>query len=194
MYTSSPSSYEHTPLHFADTPDMSTYSYEHTSSGSSSGASMQYFTGFETPDYEPQAFFTNPTQFVDPRATNLIEFTDLTTRYHDERRRVRSEPPRDDEAVSTMHMRRRAQNRASQRAFRERKEKYVADLQTQLHELESRNRKLEKSRSDLDRANERLQREVDRLRAELQSLDSEAEQSMGDLLAPEIFEQYFQRP
>lgn len=97
-------------------------------------------------------------------------------------------------SLANPHQRRRAQNRASQRAFRERKEKYVADLQTQLHELESRNRKLEKSRSDLDRANERLQREVDRLRAELQSLDSEAEQSMGDLLAPEIFEQYFQRP
>ncbi|KAI4125777.1 MAG: hypothetical protein LQ347_005237, partial [Umbilicaria vellea] len=90
--------------------------------------------------------------------------------------------------------RRRAQNRASQRAFRERKEKYVADLQNQLHELETRNRQLQKSHSDLDRTNDRLQREVERLKEELQSLKVDADQSIGDLLVPGIFEEYFQAP
>ena len=39
-YTSSPLEYEHTPLQFADSSDMSTYGYDQTSSGSSSSPSM----------------------------------------------------------------------------------------------------------------------------------------------------------
>ncbi|MCJ1298855.1 hypothetical protein MMC08_001646 [Hypocenomyce scalaris] len=191
-YTSSPLEYEHTPLQFADTPDMSTYGYDQTSSGSSSSPSIHYFTGLETPDYENHSFFMGATQIVDPRSTNIIEFTDLTARYHADRRRVHSAPPRDEETISSMHMRRRAQNRASQRAFRERKEKYVQDLQCQLKDLKSRNRKLMQSHTDLDRTNERLQHEVEMLRGELHSSKSSTDQSMGNLLAPGIFEQYLQ--
>lgn len=74
--------------------------------------------------------------------------------------------------------RRRAQNRASQRAFRERKEKHVQHLEEQLEDLETKHRTLAKSYTDLDSTHDKLKREVKQLRGELASLKSSREGSV----------------
>ena len=65
---------------------------------------------------------------------------------------------------STYLQRRRAQNRASQRAFRERKEKHAQDLQRQLDELETRHKALQGSYNELGSTNKKLADELDVLR------------------------------
>ena len=59
--------------------------------------------------------------------------------------------------------RRRAQNRASQRAFRERKRKARAASRTQIPRLENKHRTLEKSYTDLDSTHAQLKQEVKQL-------------------------------
>jgi AP-1-like factor len=59
--------------------------------------------------------------------------------------------------------RRRAQNRAAQRAFRERKEKHARDLEIQLSELTVKYRSLETSHSELSAAYEKLQKTLELL-------------------------------
>lgn len=54
--------------------------------------------------------------------------------------------------------RRRAQNRAAQRAFRERKEKHARDLEVQLNELTTKYRSLETSHAELTAAYDKLQK------------------------------------
>lgn len=59
--------------------------------------------------------------------------------------------------------RRRAQNRAAQRAFRERKEKHARDLEVQLSALTEKYTKLEVSHSELTIAYEKLRRTIELL-------------------------------
>jgi len=59
--------------------------------------------------------------------------------------------------------RRRAQNRAAQRAFRERKEKHARDLELQLSELSTKYRTLETSHTELSAAYEKLQKTLELL-------------------------------
>ena len=66
--------------------------------------------------------------------------------------------------ANVWQQRRRAQNRASQRAFRERKEKHAQDLQRQLEELEKKHKELLDSHSELDDLNKKLVAEIDNLR------------------------------
>ncbi|KAI4116041.1 MAG: hypothetical protein LQ341_007703, partial [Variospora aurantia] len=66
--------------------------------------------------------------------------------------------------------RRRAQNRASQRAFRERKEKHVQHLEQELETLEDKHRNLQKSHSNLGETNDKLKQEVEQLRSEIKNL------------------------
>lgn len=58
----------------------------------------------------------------------------------------------------THTQRRRAQNRAAQRAFRERKEKHARDLEAQLSVLTDKYTKLETSYSELNAAYEKLRK------------------------------------
>ena len=117
---------------------------------------------------------------------------DLTAPLYDDRRRRRSTTTQDKEAISNMRIvssllppsfhslpeipltpcqqRRRAQNRASQRAFRERKEKHVQQLERQLEELEAKHRTLTQSYTTLDSTHGQLKQEVEQLRGELISL------------------------
>ena len=60
--------------------------------------------------------------------------------------------------ILTHAQRRRAQNRAAQRAFRERKEKHARDLEAQLSVLTEKYNKLEASYSDLNAAYEKLRK------------------------------------
>ncbi|KAF2094229.1 hypothetical protein NA57DRAFT_47165 [Rhizodiscina lignyota] len=59
--------------------------------------------------------------------------------------------------------RRRAQNRAAQRAFRERKEKHARDLETALSALTEKYRNLETSHSELSAAYEKLRKTIELL-------------------------------
>jgi len=70
--------------------------------------------------------------------------------------------------------RRRAQNRAAQRAFRERKEKHARDLEVQLSELTVKYRSLETSHAELSAAYEKLQKTL-----ELLTNNGEAEGGTG---------------
>ncbi|KAK8185680.1 hypothetical protein BC567DRAFT_205083 [Phyllosticta citribraziliensis] len=64
------------------------------------------------------------------------------------------------ERTHTTSGRRRAQNRAAQRAFRERKEKHARDLETQLAMLSDKYTKLETSHAELSSAYEKLRRVI----------------------------------
>ena len=87
----------------------------------------------------------------------------------------------------TFCQRRRAQNRASQRAFRERKEKHVQHLEHELEELETKHQDLSRSYTDLDRTHAKLKQEVKQLRSELESVKSSREGSVNENAQPGNF-------
>ena len=131
-----------------------------------------------------QTTYSSPATFsqyieAQPQLINSIEFTDLTRPQMEDHRRRRSTTNQDKETVSNMRIRRRAQNRASQRAFRERKEKHVQHLEAELSELESKHRSLAKSYTDLDSTHAHLKREVKQLQSELESVKSSREGSVN---------------
>ncbi|KAI4281595.1 MAG: hypothetical protein L6R38_003573 [Xanthoria sp. 2 TBL-2021] len=111
-----------------------------------------------------------------------VEFTDLTNPVYEDRRRRKSTTNQDKQAISNMGIqihktntaspfqRRRAQNRASQRAFRDRKEKHVQHLETELSNLESKFRDLKNSHTTLGETNEALKSEVEQLREEIKTM------------------------
>ncbi|KKY21916.1 hypothetical protein UCRPC4_g03419 [Phaeomoniella chlamydospora] len=68
--------------------------------------------------------------------------TSETLSEHDRRRRGAGNYAEDKGNISTTRLRRRAQNRASQRAFRERKEKHVKALEQQLSKLHEKHHDL----------------------------------------------------
>jgi seryl-tRNA synthetase len=80
------------------------------------------------------------------------------------------------ERTHTTSGRRRAQNRAAQRAFRERKEKHARDLEAQLSILNDKYTKLEVSHSELSSAYEKLRKTIELL---TQDDDAEGEDEEG---------------
>ncbi|EDU45594.1 hypothetical protein PtrSN002B_008693 [Pyrenophora tritici-repentis] len=80
------------------------------------------------------------------------------------------------ERIHTTSGRRRAQNRAAQRAFRERKEKHARDLEAQLTVLSDKYNKLEVSHSELNAAYEKLRKTIELL---TQDDDAEGEDEEG---------------
>jgi hypothetical protein len=80
--------------------------------------------------------------------------------------------------------RRRAQNRASQRAFRDRKEQYVKNLENQLKELGEKYKDLEKSYDDLNSSHDALKTELKRLTTEIELLRSTPGDDLSALLTP----------
>jgi AP-1-like factor len=79
----------------------------------------------------------------------------------------------------TYQQRRRAQNRAAQRAFRERKEKHARDLEAQLSVLTDKYTKLEVSHSELNAAYEKLRKTIELL---TQDDDEEGEDEDGMIM------------
>lgn len=67
------------------------------------------------------------------------------------------------ERTHTTSGRRRAQNRAAQRAFRERKEKHARDLEFQLSALTEKYNKLEVSHTELNAAYDKLRKTIELL-------------------------------
>ncbi|KAF3037446.1 hypothetical protein E8E11_005831 [Didymella keratinophila] len=80
------------------------------------------------------------------------------------------------EKTHTTSGRRRAQNRAAQRAFRERKEKHARDLEVQLSAMTERYNKLELSHTELNAAYEKLRKTIELL---TQDDDAESENEDG---------------
>lgn len=75
-------------------------------------------------------------------------------------------PPQAAERTHTTSGRRRAQNRAAQRAFRERKEKHAKDLESQLAALTDKYRSLESSHTELTAAYDKLRKTIELLTAD----------------------------
>ncbi|KAF2278809.1 uncharacterized protein EI97DRAFT_393527 [Westerdykella ornata] len=84
--------------------------------------------------------------------------------------------PAPTEKAHTTSGRRRAQNRAAQRAFRERKEKHARDLETQLAALTEKYNKLEVSHTELNVAYQKLRKTIELL---TQDDDAEGEDEDG---------------
>ena len=93
--------------------------------------------------------------------------------------------------------RRRAQNRASQRAFRDRKEKHMRDLEQRLGELEGRHNDLTQSYESLQVEYSSVKQELDKLRQENERLEDAAsgketrrgwEDPKGEVLDPLLFD------
>jgi len=91
---------------------------------------------------------------------------------YDETDRRRRRNPKDKNVSSQVHSRRRAQNRASQRAFRDRKEKHVKELEHKLQDLEEKH-------NNLSESHEQLQQEYDTARKQLARLTQENESLRG---------------
>ncbi|KAL5324788.1 hypothetical protein ACEPPN_005906 [Leptodophora sp. 'Broadleaf-Isolate-01'] len=93
---------------------------------------------------------------------------------------------------SDMRSRRRAQNRASQRAFRERKENHMRELEQRLGELEGRYSDLSRSYESLQLEYNSAKQELDKLRKENSKVKGstrnyqsrEWEESKGEILDP----------
>ncbi|KAL9006122.1 MAG: hypothetical protein Q9188_001142 [Gyalolechia gomerana] len=121
---------------------------------------------------------------------NSIDFTDLTAPVYEDRRRKKSTTLQDKQAISNMRIRRRAQNRASQRAFRERKEKHVQHLEHELETLEAKHRELMKSHTNLGETNDKLKQEVESLRLEIRTLKTFGD--TGSLLGSPVSNEFDQ--
>jgi len=117
---------------------------------------------------------------------------------HDRRRRKNGN---DKTVASHVHSRRRAQNRASQRAFRDRKEKHMRELEHRLGELEGRHNDLTRSYESLQVEYSSVKQELDRLRKENERLEDsssglmtsyprgkEWEDSKAEILDPVLFD------
>ncbi|ETI20648.1 hypothetical protein G647_06990 [Cladophialophora carrionii CBS 160.54] len=97
---------------------------------------------------------------------------------------------KDKESIPNMHMRRRAQNRASQRAFRERKEKHVKGLERQLEDLHEKHQDLLQSYTRQADEVSKLNGRISELTAELNALRSCQDQSFSEMLMPDKFDKF----
>ncbi|KAL2052238.1 hypothetical protein ABVK25_007397 [Lepraria finkii] len=188
FYMSPGNDYCASPMSFTNVPELMPCAYDDASTDPSPSPPMMY-SSLDNHHHSYSSSATYP-QYVDPQPQiiNSIEFTDLTQPQIEDRRRRRSHTTQDKESISNMRIRRRAQNRASQRAFRERKEKHVQHLEHELEELETKHRTLEKSYTDLDSTHAQLKQEVKQLRKELDSVKSSREGSINE---PITQSQYF---
>lgn len=90
----------------------------------------------------------------------------------------------------TVSQRRRAQNRASQRAFRERKEKHLKGLEHQLEDLHEKHQDLLQSYTRQADEVTKLNNRIAELTAELGTLRSCQDQSFSEMLIPDKFDKF----
>jgi len=125
--------------------------------------------GFMTYPSFPMQYPTNG-DYAAPMGLIPVEL-DITGLYEDHDRRRRKNG--NEKAVAShVHSRRRAQNRASQRAFRDRKEKHMRELEQRLGELEGRHNDLSQSYEALQVEYTSVKQELDRLRKENNRLEN----------------------
>ncbi|KAH8590245.1 hypothetical protein B0O99DRAFT_654982 [Bisporella sp. PMI_857] len=151
--------------------DMNAGMYDGTSSESSASSPMNY-NGYDS-TYGGSGYMqysSYPMQYS-PAPIGLIPVElDIEGIYEDHDRRRRKNAGNDKVVASHVHseanifQRRRAQNRASQRAFRDRKEKHMRELEQRLSELEGRHNDLSRSYESLQHEYSCVKQELDRLR------------------------------
>jgi AP-1-like transcription factor len=152
--------------------------------------------------------YGNNAAYYGPQATRIpVEYTGSSTLDdRDRRRRRTSVSTKEKENVPNMHLvstsnpfsyeleltsewqRRRAQNRASQRAFRERKEKHVKGLEHQLEDLHDKHQDLLSSYSRQADEVSKLNARIQDLTSELEMIRSSNDMSFSELLTPEKFD------
>ncbi|PBP20563.1 putative AP-1-like transcription factor [Diplocarpon rosae] len=115
--------------------------------------------------------------------------------YEDHNRRRRKNGT-DTNVSSHVHSRRRAQNRASQQAFRDRKQKHMRELEHRLGELEGRHSDLLRSYESLQIEYTSVKQEVDKMRKDNDRLEGPARiyqsrewgESRGEIIDPLLFD------
>lgn len=125
--------------------------------------------GYTTATSLPYSIPTESSYLTPPPGMIPVQL-DIEGLYEDHDRRRKSSGDRDHDSVSSH--RRRAQNRASQRAFRDRKEKHVKQLEDKLRDLENKNKDLSQSYESLQLEYTNVKQELERLSEENQSLRS----------------------
>ncbi|KAI9784589.1 MAG: hypothetical protein M1839_001811 [Geoglossum umbratile] len=147
--------------------------YDNLSDESNAGSPPGYdqiFQGIGNLDY-PVYSYAGPNPGFIVRSPNMPRSIDdevngeLTLEGGDRRKR-RLSGAKDKDNLSQIHSRRRAQNRASQRAFRDRKEKHVKELERRFEELDGKHKALQQSYSEMNVSQEALRKEIEELEAE----------------------------
>ncbi|OJD25977.1 hypothetical protein ACJ73_02650 [Blastomyces percursus] len=155
---------------------------------SPSGMTHPIYTSMRTP-YDMIPFGNNSAPYYDPMAGKIpVEYIGSTTLDEHDRRRSKPNSSKDKENVSNMHLRRRAQNRASQRAFRERKERHLKSLEGKLHDLHSKHQNLLQSYHQRTEEVQQLNSRIQHLTAELDLLRSATDGTIDEILTPEKFD------
>ncbi|ORZ21318.1 hypothetical protein BCR42DRAFT_407292 [Absidia repens] len=114
-------------------------------------------------DYSAKAKTTKKRASTTNKKTNKIKATSTPKRPG----RKPIEKSMDEELGGDPKLKRKAQNRAAQRAFRERKEKHVSELEDRIRELEQEKSSKE---TNLELENAKLKQELEKLRQENYSL------------------------
>ncbi|PGH00967.1 hypothetical protein GX51_05516 [Blastomyces parvus] len=155
---------------------------------SPTGMAHPIYASMGTP-YAMVPFGNNSTPYYDPMAGKIpVEYIGSTTLDEHDRRRSKPNNSKDKENVSNMHLRRRAQNRASQRAFRERKERHLKSLEGKLQDLHSKHQNLIQSYHQRTEEVQHLNTRIRQLSVELDLLRSATDGTIDDILTPDRFD------
>jgi len=182
--------------------DMTPGLYDGTSSESSASSPLNGNNGFDN-FYGGNGFMAYPAfpmqypvngEGVAPVGLIPVEL-EIEGLYEDYDRR-RKKNGNEKIVSSHVHSRRRAQNRASQRAFRDRKEKHMRELEQRLGELEGRHNDLSRSYDSLQVEYTSVKQELERMRKENARLESssrsyqakEYDEPNGEILDPLLFD------
>ncbi|ODH13978.1 hypothetical protein ACO22_06760 [Paracoccidioides brasiliensis] len=145
------------------------------------GMEATMYTDIES-SYGRVPFDDGSSPHQDPIAGKIpLEYIGSTTLDEHDRIRRRRNNGREREIVTNMHLRRRAQNRASQRAFRERKEQHLKSLESRLHDLSSKYHDLLQSYARQAEAVQHLIDRIQQLTTELELLRSTNDGTMGEM-------------
>lgn len=186
-------------------PDMGTGIYDGTSSDSSASSPLNC-NGFDNL-HRSNSFMNYPTYPMQYHLSSESLATmglipvelDIEGLYEDHDRRRRRTSGNEKAVSPHVHSRRRAQNRASQRAFRDRKEKHMRELEERLGELEGRHTDLSRSYESLQIEYTNVKQELERLRKENARLGNSSsssrhssskpwEESKGVVVDPLLFD------
>lgn len=129
------------------------------------------FGNYQIPMTPPDFGSDHDSPYCSPRPLAHIE----PAFAHSQTSQQMSQVSSNSERLHTTSSRRRAQNRAAQRAFRERKEKHAQDLEIQLAALNEKYSKLESSHSELNAAYEKLRKTVELLTEDDDDADENSE-------------------
>ncbi|KAK5060220.1 hypothetical protein LTR84_010105 [Exophiala bonariae] len=145
--------------------------------------------------YDMFQYGTAPANFYPPTQNGKIavEYNNAATLDQANRRRRRSgstSTTKEKDTIPNMHLRRRAQNRASQRAFRERKEKHVKGLEHQLEDLHEKHQDLLQTYTRQADEVGKLNNRIAELSAELNALRTCQDQSFSEMLMPDKFDKF----